>query len=36
MLPLMQWRQPTRMRRDLEELLRMLGEQLGCAAYRLA
>jgi hypothetical protein len=36
MVPLMQWRQPTRMRRDLDELLRMLGEQLGCAAYRLA
>jgi hypothetical protein len=36
MVPLMQWRLPTRMRRDLDQLLRMLGDQLGCAAYRLA
>jgi hypothetical protein len=36
MVPLMQRRLPTQMRRDLDQLLRMLAEQLGCAAYRLA
>jgi hypothetical protein len=36
MVPLMQWRLPTRMRRDLDELLRMIAEQLGCAAYPLS
>jgi Polyketide cyclase / dehydrase and lipid transport len=36
MVPPMRWRLPTRMRRDLDQLLRMIAEQLGCAAYRLA
>jgi hypothetical protein len=35
MVPLMQWRLRTRMRRDLDQLLRMIGERLGCAAYRV-
>jgi hypothetical protein len=35
LVPLMQWRLPTRMWRDLDQLLRMLSEQLGCAAYPL-
>jgi hypothetical protein len=35
MVPLMQWRLPWRMRRDLDQLLGTIGEQLGCAAYRL-
>jgi hypothetical protein len=36
MVPLMQWRLPRQMRRDLDQLLVMLGQQLRCAAYRLA
>jgi hypothetical protein len=35
LVPLMQWRLPTRMWRDLDQLLRMLSEQLGCTAYPL-
>ena len=34
-VPLMQWRLPWRMHRDLDQLLQVLGEQLGCAAYHL-
>jgi len=35
MVPLMQWRLTARMQRDLDELLRTIGERLGCPTYRV-